>query len=395
MRRKLIPALLLLLALLALTACETAVPEATVPVERITLSDSAVALSVRCVPTIRLYATVHPADATVPQVTFTSSDPKVAQVDESGTVTALAPGEAEIRVTSADASGVTAVMKVTVLPDSQQIRLEVEEASLFPGEAVSLGASLYPLNAYDWSIQYSSSNSSIAAVSEDGLIRAVSPGIAEITVAPGDGNCPSRTVTVEVKKPIPDGFHLIDGDLYYYEKNVPLTNTTMGPWAFGGDGRYTSGLPELDAVIRELILSETDDSMTLLERFETLYDWVIANSKYLRRDYIDPGATGWEPEPALQMLTSHRGNCFSYAAAVTMIARHLGFEAYGISGHCRTGPTNNPLHGWTEVILDGVTYICDAEMEGIFSANRKLGWDLFMRESGTTPTKYTYSPTPN
>lgn len=395
MRRKLIPALLLLLILLALTACETAVPEATVPVERITLSESAAVLSVRCAPTIRLYATVHPAEATVPQVTFTSSDPKVAQVDESGTVTALAPGEAEIRVTSADASGVTAAMKVTVLPDSQQIRPETEEASLFPGETVSLGATLYPLNAYDRTIRYSSSNSSIAAVSEDGLLRAVSPGIAQITVAPGDGNCPPRTVTVEVKKPIPDGFHLIDGDLYYYEKNYPLVNATMGPWTFGGDGRYTSGLPELDAVIRELILSETDDSMTLLERFETLYDWVIANCTYLRQDYIDPGATGWEPEPALQMLISRQGNCFSYAAAVTMIARHLGFEAYGISGRCHTTPIYSTLHGWTEVIRDGITYICDSEMEGVLSTHWKLGWDLFMRESGTTPTKYTYYPTPN
>ena len=70
-----------------------------------------------------------------------------------------------------------------------------------------------------------------------------------------------------------------------------------------------------------------------------------------------------------------------------MIARHLGFEAYGRSGNCTTHPGNNPKHGWTEVILDGVTYICDAEMEGVFSVNRKLGWDLFMEEKDTTPTK--------
>lgn len=200
--------------------------------------------------------------------------------------------------------------------------------------------------------------------------------------------CDSVTVTVEVKPPIADGFTIVDGDLYCYQNNYMRTDCTIGLWTFGPDGRYSCGDPELDQLIRQLIRTETDDSMTPMERFNKLYHWVMSNFKYLRWDYVTKGSEGWEPAWAKAALETCRGNCYSYAAAVTMIGRHLGFEAYNQSGNCVTHPGNNPMHGWTEVILDGVTYICDAEMEGVFSAHRKLGWDFFMKEKDTTPTRY-------
>ena len=46
-------------------------------------------------------------------------------------------------------------------------------------------------------------------------------------------------------------------------------------------------------------------------------------------------------------------------------------------------------HAWTEVTLDGVTYFCDPEMEGVFSRKREYGWDLFMKQYGDEgPTDY-------
>lgn len=358
-----------------------------IPVTSISLSESAVTLSVACAPEVQVTAAVEPLDATLQEVVFTSSDPLVAQVDENGRITAVSAGTAAITSSASDDSGVSASMTVTVLPDSEQITVERTDLSFFPGEGCHLDAVLYPLNAYDWSIVYTSSDEAVVSVDQSGQICALAPGTAAITVSPGDGNCQSVTVAVEVKEPIEDGFALIDGDLYYYQSNYAVTDTTIGVWTFGPDGRYTCGDAELDGTIRQLIMTETDDSMSLTERFETLYSWVMANFKYLRRDYVDKGASGWEARWAKAALESNRGNCFSYAAAVTMIARHLGFEAYGRSGNCTTHPGNNPKHGWTEVILDGVTYICDAEMEGVFSVNRKLGWDLFMEEKDTTPTK--------
>ena len=62
--------------------------------------------------TFTITATVKPDNAWNRTVTWSSSDPSIATVDENGTVTAIAEGEAIITVESAD--GVTAECKVTV-----------------------------------------------------------------------------------------------------------------------------------------------------------------------------------------------------------------------------------------------------------------------------------------
>ena len=56
---------------------------------------------------------MQPADATNANVSFTSSAPAVATVDENGVVTALKPGQAVITVTTAD-GGFTASCALTV-----------------------------------------------------------------------------------------------------------------------------------------------------------------------------------------------------------------------------------------------------------------------------------------
>ena len=63
--------------------------------------------------TLTLNAAAQPADATNAKLTFTSSDPAVAAVDENGVVTALTPSEAVITVTTQD-GGFTASCKLTV-----------------------------------------------------------------------------------------------------------------------------------------------------------------------------------------------------------------------------------------------------------------------------------------
>ena len=64
--------------------------------------------------TLTLSATLLPEDATNPTLTWTSSDEKVATVDEYGVVTAVADGEATITVSTTDGSGLSATCVVTV-----------------------------------------------------------------------------------------------------------------------------------------------------------------------------------------------------------------------------------------------------------------------------------------
>ncbi len=96
--------------------CAVTVTAATVPVTGVTLSQTQASLYYNRTPnTLTLTATVAPDNATNKAVTWTSSNPSVATV-ENGVVTAVAPGTAVITATAAD-GGFTATCAVTVRPD--------------------------------------------------------------------------------------------------------------------------------------------------------------------------------------------------------------------------------------------------------------------------------------
>ncbi|MBQ1168793.1 MAG: Ig-like domain-containing protein, partial [Bacteroidales bacterium] len=67
------------------------------------------------------------------------------------------------------------------------VSLDAEELTLLPGEAMPLTATVTPADATDKSVSWSSSNTYVATVSSEGLVTAVAPGIATITVTTEDG----------------------------------------------------------------------------------------------------------------------------------------------------------------------------------------------------------------
>ena len=110
--------------------CEVTVTAATVPVTGVTLSQTQASLYYNRTPnTLTLTATVAPDNATNKAVTWTSSNPSVATV-ENGVVTALARGTAVITATAADGSGASASCTVTVSsylpPANPNYRITVE-----------------------------------------------------------------------------------------------------------------------------------------------------------------------------------------------------------------------------------------------------------------------------
>ena len=71
--------------------------------------------------TVTLTATVRPDDATDRTITWSSTDPAVASVDDNGLVTAIAPGEANVTATAGDktAKCVVVVMEPEIDDDTQ------------------------------------------------------------------------------------------------------------------------------------------------------------------------------------------------------------------------------------------------------------------------------------
>ncbi|PJI08991.1 MULTISPECIES: Ig-like domain-containing protein [Clostridium] len=142
-----------------------------------------------------LTASVTPDDAVNKDVTWTSSNPSIATVDETGKITALEAGTATI--TAATANGTSASCTVTVKPTTIALNKTTDKIDI--GGTDTLTAAVTPKDVADKGLTWRSSNKSIATVDKSGKVTGVGVGTAVIMVATADGEIDSCTVTV--KKP--------------------------------------------------------------------------------------------------------------------------------------------------------------------------------------------------
>lgn len=155
-----------------------------VPATGVTLDKTELSLPVG--ETGTLTATVQPDTATDKTVTWASDDQTVATVDQSGTVTAVAPGTATVTATTADGSH-TARCVVTVTRPVTGVTLDKTTLSLFTGNTETLTAAVQPADATNRDVTWSSSDETVATVDKNGIVSAVGAGEATITVTTAEG----------------------------------------------------------------------------------------------------------------------------------------------------------------------------------------------------------------
>lgn len=154
-------------------------------------------------PTLKLKAKVLPDTAANKEVTWSSSKPKVVQVDKkTGKLTALKPGTAVITCKATDGTGVKAAIKVTVKDTLvNSITLNKKKASLKVGKTLQLKIKkIKPADAVNQEVKWKSSDKKIATVDKDGKITAKKPGTCEITCTAKDGSKVYVKCKVTVKK---------------------------------------------------------------------------------------------------------------------------------------------------------------------------------------------------
>ena len=126
------------------------------------------------------------------QMSWSSSDPTVATVNEKGIVTALAPGNTVITVKSVDGS-YTDYINVLVVENADDYRLAID---LKIGETARLTADDFTNTA---NITWAPMDSSIANVTSKGKVTALSKGLVLISAKDADGNIIGR-VYVRVRE---------------------------------------------------------------------------------------------------------------------------------------------------------------------------------------------------
>ena len=123
---------------------------------------------------------IDPPNTTNKDVEWSSDNVNIATVAE-GTVTAVSPGIAKIKIKIKNTNK-EAVCVVTVAPvEANSITLNKSDLSIKAGETSTLTYVIDPVNTTYKDVEWSSDNVNIAAVS-DGIITAVAPGTANIKV---------------------------------------------------------------------------------------------------------------------------------------------------------------------------------------------------------------------
>lgn len=145
-----------------------------------------------------LTASVSPSNATDKSISWQSVPEAVATVDQSGNVTAVAPGYATITATSHN--GFQAECKLTVTAKE----VPVESISLSPvetvyfniGDSFKINVTIAPANATDRSISWTVDNTDVATVDDEGRVTGVSEGVATVTATAHNGKTATKTVNV-------------------------------------------------------------------------------------------------------------------------------------------------------------------------------------------------------
>jgi len=168
-----------------------------IPPSSVSLGTSSLSLVIGSTEQQPLTVTIEPAKAKNKNVTWSSSNPAVAEVSAQGVVTAKSAGTATITVITED-GGKSAVCEVSVTVGVTSVRLNKSSLSLVVGRTEQLRETITPANATNKTATWKSSNQAVATI-DQGFVRAVSEGTATITVTTADGNRTSDCVVTVVK----------------------------------------------------------------------------------------------------------------------------------------------------------------------------------------------------
>lgn len=187
-------------------------------------------------------------------VTWTSSDPKVLYVSPGGKVTAVGGGTATVTAAVGGVSEESAPITVTAAETPQEtvssIKLNKYSLTLYVGEAgEQLTASILPEGSTARVI-WASSNTKAAAVSPDGVVTPIAPGMSTITAEAG-GRHVSATVTVFAERVRVSGVSFAES-----KHEIPM----------GGTATLTATITPADATVKTLVWTSDDPGIASVSR---------------------------------------------------------------------------------------------------------------------------------
>lgn len=168
---------LLISALLLFLGCgkpENGGSESTIEVTSVNLNTATLELEIG--EESQLTAIISPSNASDRKVTWGSSNVKVVTVTETGLVKGIAEGSATITATAGGKQNTCAVTVTKAAIKAESISLDRNSLELEVEEVYTLIATVFPENASDKAVIWSSDNPYTAHVSDDGTVKGVTEG---------------------------------------------------------------------------------------------------------------------------------------------------------------------------------------------------------------------------
>ena len=256
----------------------------TVAVTSVSLNKSSIELAVGDTKT--LTKTISPANATISNVKWKSSNSDVVAVSANGRIRGISAGEATITVTTDDGAK-TATCTVSVKGEVSEVSvtgvsLDKAAVELTEGDTTTLTATVTPDNATNTDVTWSSTNPSVATVDAEGKVTAVAAGTATITVTTVDEEMTATcVVTVTAKTTEIENF--VDR-LYTILLNQSVNATKKASLVNSLSAKTTTAAE----VVAEFALSDSIAKISNEEFVSRMYRAVF------NRDADDGGRVTWE-----------------------------------------------------------------------------------------------------
>lgn len=148
-----------------------------------------------------LSVTVSPENVHSHQIEWSSSNEKIAIVNQEGIVQAIGIGQATITATSSNTLGSPkkATCVVSISQATESVSIVNADDPFYVGKITALKTKVLPAKAPNKSLTWTSSDTNIATVSSDGKVKGVAQGVAIITAQSTSGV--SAVVEAKVEMP--------------------------------------------------------------------------------------------------------------------------------------------------------------------------------------------------
>lgn len=133
-----------------------------------------------------------------------------------------------------------------------------------------------------------------------------------------------------------------------------------------------------EKILKKHLNKIIDDDMSNYKKAKTCYDYLINNTYY---------AYGGWGNAIESVLEKGFGTCTEYSYVYMAMMKYLGFNAKTVDGSTAMAAGGYGYHMWTEVKLNGNTYVFDPQVEDDMT-NGKINYYRFCKTYSEVPGSY-------